>query len=172
MFTTKYVRLLSLTVLLALLASVSFLPARALAQEGQPLDLPCVTGITVLPIGQAMPEDVDGALVLLRLTIAPGGGFTAHTHPGTLIASVESGTLDLTQLDDREMSVMRAATGASETMTRGVTLTLDPGDWFVEPEGMVHTVFNTGSEPTVILITGVVDPNQPLVQCVEGTPAG
>ena len=105
------------------------------------------------------------------LTVAPGGGFAAHTHPGTLIVSIESGTFDLTQLDDMEMSVTRGATGASETMTPGVTLTLDPGDWFVEPGGMVHTGFNNGSEPSVVLLSGVVDPNQPLVQCIEGTPS-
>lgn len=170
MFATKRAHFLSIAVLLALLATVAFVPSRALAQESHPVELPCVTGVTAYPIGQAMPEDVDGALVLLRLEIAPGGGFEAHTHPGTLIASIESGTFDLTQLDDMEMSVTRAATGASETMTKGVTVTLDPGDWFVEPGGMVHTGFNNGSEPTVVLITGVVDPNQPLVQCIEGTP--
>jgi hypothetical protein len=36
---------------------------------------------------------------------------------------------------------------------------------------MVHTGFNNGSEPTTVLLTGVVDPNLPLVQCIEGTPA-
>ena len=55
-------------------------------------------------------------------------------------------------------------------MTKGVTLTLNAGDGFVEPGGMVHTGFNKGSEPTVVLLSGLVDPSQPLVQCVEGTP--
>ena len=36
---------------------------------------------------------------------------------------------------------------------------------------MVHEAYNNGSEPTVILLSGLVDPSQPLVQCVEGTPA-
>jgi quercetin dioxygenase-like cupin family protein len=171
MFAMTRVHLLFVAILFTLLATIAFVPAPASAQEGQPLELPCVTGITVFPIGQAMPEEASGqALVMLRLTIAPGGGFAAHTHPGTLIASIETGTFDLTQLDDMEMSVTRA-TGESEPMTKGVTLTLDPGDWFVEPGGMVHTGFNNGSEPTTVLLTGVVDPNLPLVQCIEGTPA-
>lgn len=170
MFAMKRVHLLSVAMLFALLATAALVPSRASAQDGQPLELPCVTGVTVMPIGQAMPQEASGnALVLLRLTIAPGGGFETHTHPGTLIASIESGTFDLTQMDDMEMSVTRA-TGESEPMTKGVTLTLDPGDWFVEPGGMVHTGFNNGTEPTVVLLTGVVDPNLPLVQCVEGTP--
>jgi hypothetical protein len=49
-------------------------------------------------------------------------------------------------------------------------MTLFTGDGFVEPEGMVHVATNTGDEPTIVLLTGVVDPSQPLVQCIEGTP--
>jgi quercetin dioxygenase-like cupin family protein len=176
MFAMKRVHLLSVAVLLALLATTAFAPGSAAAQNGQPLELPCVTGVTVMPIGQAMPDNAnEQALVMLRLTIAPGGGFAAHTHPGTLVASIESGTFDLTQLDDMQMDVMRAATdstpGGSEPMTKGVPSTLNPGDWFVEPGGMVHTGFNHGTEPTVVLLTGLVDPSKPLVQCLEGTPA-
>ncbi len=176
MFATNRFHILPIAVLLAGLAIFAFGPTSTLAQEGQPLELPCVTGVTVFPMGQGMPNDANGqALVMLRLTVAPGGGFAAHTHPGTLLVSIESGTFDLTQLDDMQMSVTRAATdgtpATTETMTKGVTLTLDAGDGFVEPGGMVHTGFNNGSEPTVVLLSGLVDPNLPLVQCVEGTPA-
>ena len=174
MFATKRFSLLA-AVLFASLAITALGPAQTLAQDGQPIELPCVTGVSAQPLGQAMPDGAEGqALALLRLTIAPGGGFAAHTHPGTLIVTIESGTFELTQLDDMEMDVMRAATdvapSGSETMTMGTPMTLNPGDWFVEPEGMVHTAFNTGSEPTVVLITGLVDPSQPLIQCVAGTP--
>jgi quercetin dioxygenase-like cupin family protein len=149
--------------------------AQAQPQQGQPLDLPCVTGVTVQPLGQGMPDDASGqALVMMRLFIAPNGGFQAHTHPGMLVVSIESGTLDLTQLRDMAMSVMRApANGtpaASEPVTKGVPVTLNPGDWFVEPKGMVHQASNSGTEQTVVLLSGLVDPNQPLVQCVSGTP--
>ena len=175
MFATHRIRLLPIAALFAALAVFAFGPAPSLAQEGQPLELPCVTGVTVMPIGQAMPSDANGqALVMLRLTVAPGGGFEAHTHPGTLVVSIESGTFDLTQLNDMQMDVMRAAAdgtpAVSEPMTKGMPVTLDPGDWFVEPGGMVHAAFNNGSEPTVVLLTGLVDPNQPLVQCIDGTP--
>jgi quercetin dioxygenase-like cupin family protein len=174
MFAMKRLYLLT-AVLFAGLAIAAFGAAQTGAQEGQPLELSCVTGVMVQPIGQAMPDDAEGqALVVMRLTIAPGGGFAAHTHPGTLIVAIESGTFELTQLDDMEMVVMRAATGAtpgtSETMTRGTPMSLNPGDSFVEPEGMVHMASNQGSEPTVVLVTGLVDPNQPFVQCIEGTP--
>ncbi|HET8524760.1 MAG TPA: cupin domain-containing protein [Thermomicrobiales bacterium] len=155
---------------------VAVAPSSAAAQQGQPLNLPCVTGVSVLPLGQAMPDDASGqALVMARLEIAPHGGFQAHTHPGTLVVTIESGTFELTQLGDMEMSVNRAAANgtpaASEPMEKGASLTLNPGDWFAEPKGMVHEASNPGTEPTVVLLTGLVDPNQPLVQCVGGTPA-
>ncbi len=176
MFSTKRPYLIPLTALLLMLAMVAFVFTPARAQEGIPVELPCVTGVTAYPIGKAMPEELDGqVLVLERLEIAQGGGFTAHTHPGTLVVSIEAGTLELTQLDHADMEITRAATDStpatSETMTQGVPMTLNPGDGFVEPEGMVHTAFNFGNEPTVVLLTGVVDADVPLVQCVEGTPA-
>ena len=166
-------RMLSFAIL-ALALSLA-IPAGTRA-EGQPLNLPCVTGVTVEPIGQAMPAEAPGqALVVLRITIAPGGGFQPHTHPGTLVVSIESGQFALTQLDaSMPMSVMRAASNgtpaASEQLTAGATAVLNPGDWFVEPKGMLHKMTNAGNAPTVVLVSGVVDPNLPLVQCVSGTP--
>jgi hypothetical protein len=157
MTTAKIANFLSFTTLLAVLAIAAFIPSPAVAQEGIAVELPCVTGVTAYPLGQAVPEDL-------------GGGFTAHTHPGTLVVSIEAGTLELTQLEHSGMEIVRAD-GSTETMEMGTPLTLNAGDWFVEPEGMVHTAFNTGDEPAVVLLTGVVDPNLPLVQCVEGTPA-
>jgi quercetin dioxygenase-like cupin family protein len=160
--------------MLALALSMA-IPAGTRAQ-GQPLDLPCVTGVTVEPIGQAMPAEAPGqALVVLRITIAPGGGFEPHTHPGTLVVAIESGKFGLTQLDAMPMSIMRAASNgtpaATEQLTAGATAVLNPGDWFVEPKGMLHKMTNAGNTPTVVLVSGVVDPSQPLVQCVSGTPA-
>lgn len=167
-------RCILIVILVLGLGVVGFGPSRARAQTGQPLNLPCVTGTTVQPLTQAMPSDAAGqALLMLRLTIAPGGGFAPHTHPGTVTVSIESGTLDFTQLDDHSMQVMRAASGATpaaaEPLTQGVATTLHPGDWVVEPQ-MIHKAFNTGDAPTVVLVSGLVDPSKPFVQCVEGTP--
>ena len=163
-----------LSVLLLVLGLMAIGPAAVRAQEGQPLDLPCVTGTTVLPLTQAMPSDAPGdALILLQLTIAPDSGFAPHKHPGVVTVSVVSGTLEFTHLDTGEMSIMRAPTGATpaaaEAVTKGVPVTLNPGDWMVE-EGMMHTMLNKGSEPSVLLVSALVPADQPLVQCAEGTP--
>lgn len=148
----------------------------ALAQDGDPIDLPCVTGVTALTLGAGMPDNANGQiLVLIQLNIAPGGGFAPHTHPGMMVVSVVSGTIDVTQIGDMEMTITRAASNGTpavnEPLTNGMTATLGPGDSFVEPAGMIHTAFNTGTAPAVLVASGLVDPNQPATQCVDGTPA-
>jgi quercetin dioxygenase-like cupin family protein len=135
--------------------------------SGQPLDLPCVTGATILPLAQASPTDApDYALSLLQLTIAPGGGFTAHTHPPTLLVSVVSGNFGITPRE-HDMSVMKD--GAEVKVAKGEEVELHAGDWIVE-RGMIHSMRALGDEPVVVLISGYTEADQALVQCVEGTP--
>jgi len=147
-------------------------PGRVVGQEQQAKPPSCITNVTVERLGQAMPPDAAGkALVTLRVTIAPGGSIQAHTHPGTLVVSIESGAFEYTMLDDADLSVMRAQEGGgeavSEPVAMGVPVILHPGDWFPDPEGMVHSASNPGEEPTVALVSGLVDPSQPFTQCVE-----
>jgi quercetin dioxygenase-like cupin family protein len=172
MFATKRYLFIPVAVLCLVLAVLAPARSATLAQD----DIPCVTGVTAQTLGVGMPENSNGqVLVLIHLTVAPGGGFAPHTHPGMFVVSVESGTLDVTQIGDMEMTVTRAASNgtpdANESLTDGMTATLGPGDSFVEPAGMVHTAFNNGSEPAELSATGLIDPNQPATQCVEGTPA-
>jgi hypothetical protein len=125
-----------------------------------------MTGVEVQPLGQGMPADAGGrALMAARLTIAPEGGFDAHTHPGMLTVTVDSGNLGFTMLDEGEMSVNRAD-GTSESIAHDEEILLNPGDWLVE-EGMVHMAWSRSDEPTVVIVSGLVDPKLPFVQCVE-----
>jgi quercetin dioxygenase-like cupin family protein len=51
---------------------------------------------------------------------------------------------------------------------------LGPGEWIIEEPGIVHTARNAGDEPLVLLISGLVTADEPLVQLVEtnmATPA-
>ena len=135
--------------------------------SGQPLDLPCTTGVSIKPLAAATPTDApDYALSLLQLTIAPGGGFTAHTHPPTLVVSVVSGNFGLTPLE-HDMTVMKE--GAEVKVAMGEEVELHAGDWVTE-RGMIHSMRAIGDEPVVALIAGYTDASQALVQCVEGTP--
>jgi quercetin dioxygenase-like cupin family protein len=138
---------------------------------GKPVDLPCATDVTAEMLGSGTPVDVEGkTLVSVRMTIAPGGGVDAHTHPGTLVATIDSGSLVFTLLHEGEMNVNRAAVGGTPSVVEPLTLNqetvLEAGDWFLET-GMVHSAFNTSDEPTVIIISGLIETGQPLTICAD-----
>jgi hypothetical protein len=120
-------------------------------------------------------NDGEQNLVLARVIIGPGGSVGEHTHPGTLVVTVETGVLGFTHLGDGSMSVNRAATAGTESVTEdlphGEEVPFNPGDWFVET-GMVHTAVNLSDEETSVLLTGLIEPGQPLTSCVDSaTPA-
>jgi len=115
----------------------------AAPQEPQPVTVPCATNVFAQPLGRGLPAAAEGqVLVLIRITIAPGGGIGPHTHPGTLVNAIESGTFGFTLVDHGEMTVMRSGEAgtpaAAEAIVPGQEITLQPGDWFVET-GMVHS---------------------------------
>lgn len=125
----------------------------------------CMVGVEIQPLAQGMPPDAGGrALIVARLTIAPGGGFDVHTHPGMLTVTVDSGHLTFTQVDDGEM-VLNRADATTEPIVKNDDVILDSGDWLVESEGMLHMAWNRSDEPTVVILSGLVDPTLPLVQC-------
>lgn len=152
------------------------LPAGAQPAEPQPVELPCAENVSAQVLGKGAPSTADGqALVLVRVIFGPGGSLGAHTHPGTLVASVESGTLGFTLLDDHgEMTVTRAGSDgtpeAEEPLTVDQEVELAAGDGFVET-GMVHSARNISDEPTSVLISGLITAGEPLTQCVDEPPA-
>lgn len=142
------------------------LSSPTLAADSTPAAAPsCMVGVEIQPLGMGMPHDSEGrALVVARLTIAPEGGFDVHTHPGMLTVFVDSGSLWFTQVDEGEMMLNRAD-GTTEPFVQNEELVLDTGDWLAEHEGMVHTAWNRSDQPTVVILSGLVDPTLPLVQC-------
>lgn len=153
------------TLSLGTIASLS-----AASQEAMPS---CMVDVAAQPLAQAMPSESDGlALLAMRLTIGPEGGFEPHTHPGTVTVTMESGTLDFTLLEEDEMVINRAASGGTPVPSDPVTLNeeirVNTGDWFVEA-GSVHEAWNRSDEPAVLLVTALVDPNQPFVLCADAS---
>lgn len=147
----------------------------------QPVTIPCATNVGAQVLGNAAPETATGqSMVLARIVFGVGGSIGPHTHPGTLVVSVESGTLGFTRTEDvemgeaGEMAVMRAAPAGTPAavapLTPGQEVELAPGDWFVET-GMVHTARSLGDEPASVLLSGLIAAEQPLTQCVDETPA-
>lgn len=142
--------------------------------EPQAFTLACATNDSSQLLGNALPATVDRqALVLARIIFGPDGGIGAHTHPGALVVSIESGTLGFTLLEDGMMSIMRsseAGTPAAETMiTTNQEIELTAGDWLVET-GMIHSAHTIGDEPAVVLLSGLIEAGQPLTRCVDEAP--
>ena len=149
----------------------------AFAQENppaQPVELPCATNVSAQVLGRTPVEGSDQNLLLVRITFGVDGSIGLHTHPGTLVVTVESGSLGFTLMDEGEMTITRAATADTEAseqaVARGEEVALDPGDSFIEM-GMVHTARNMSDEPTSVLLAGLIEKDQTLAICTaDGTP--
>ena len=75
--------------------------------------------------------------------IPPGGEVPWHTHPGVEMAYVETGELELWM--------------AGQPVRK-----LGPGDSFMAARGVVHGGRNSGDGPARLVITYVVDRDEPL----------
>ena len=145
------------------------------AQEATPAGE--VAPLTIEALGSAPSPDAPGMLlILLRATLAPGAGLPPHVPPGQFVIAVESGTAGYAIVDEEgESGRGRFGTPtATESITPGVEVLLGPGEWIIEEPGIVHTARNAGEEPLVLLISGLVTADEPLVQFVEeamATPA-
>jgi quercetin dioxygenase-like cupin family protein len=84
-------------------------------------------------------------LHVLEVTIAPGGTFGWHSHPGPSLVIVKSGTASLYKGDDPTCTPQVVPTGSS----------------FVDPGGDVHVVRNEGSVDLVNIVVTLVPTGEP-----------
>jgi quercetin dioxygenase-like cupin family protein len=82
-------------------------------------------------------------VVLAEVTMAVGGREGRHTHSGTLVGHILEGELTL-EVEGKPTRVMKA------------------GDSGVIEPGIVHEGINTGSVPTKVLATFIVEKGKPL----------
>lgn len=128
-------------------------------------DTSCITGVKATVLGKGAPAQAEGyALVTVRLVFGPGGEIGAHIHPGTLVVTIESGTMSFTLLSGDEMEITRGE-GDPDTVALDQSIELEAGDGFVET-GLVHGARNAGDGDLVVIVSGLVEASQPLTQCV------
>jgi len=131
-------------------------------------------GVKTDVLGTGQPDAAPGqALAGRRNTYEPGGFTPAHHHPGALVVHIESGELTYTVIEG-SVQVHRAATagtpGPTEEVGAGQETVLRAGDWLFE-QGVVHSVRNDGSVPTVVLVMALTAADQPFTVFHEmGTP--
>lgn len=140
-----------------------------------PVELPCAGNISVQVLGRT-PYEGETDIALVRIVWGPDGYIYAHTYPGMMWVTVESGQFGLTLLEDTPKTLTRAATADSEAteeqLTPNVEVVLEAGDGFVEM-GMIHSARNlSGEESMSTIFAAVVESGQPLTTCVDmATPA-
>lgn len=91
---------------------------------------------------QPFPGPVNHT-VLVKTVVAQGAEVAPHTHPGVEMAFIAKGQ-------------------ALVTITGHPDQTLRAGGSFSVPEGVVHSVRNSGPGPLIIVSTYVVDKTKPI----------
>lgn len=148
---------------LGLIVALLALGGTAFTQDHAPM-----AGSTTEVLGTFAPSQGNGhALVFMRLTMEPGVTIPAHHHPGAVIVVVQSGLFG-TKFVQGDGTIVRFANGTTEVVDAGAEATLDPGD-SLSYEGAMHTMRNDGPDPLILLVSALLDPNQPGFLFQEGT---
>jgi quercetin dioxygenase-like cupin family protein len=113
------------------------------------------------------------ALALLRITFAPGGSVTSHTHPGETVYHLAAGTLQFT-LEEGEAQLVRAVDGApaaatptAEAIAVGEEITLSAGDTIYYDAAVLQSERNDGDEDAVVLVSNLRGVDEPARQFQE-----
>jgi quercetin dioxygenase-like cupin family protein len=118
----------------------------------------------------------DQTVYLARFVIEPGSEIFPHSHPGTTVLGVESGSLGWTLLEGTAHVVRGAAagnTGPVEDVTEpGTEVVLEVGDAIYYEDDVIHTARGAGDEPTVVWGTLVLTTGEPLLMPAEMDMAG
>jgi hypothetical protein len=138
----------------------------ASAQDATPdtASPPGPVGVTSTLLGSGPTTLVPGyELSLRQVTIEPGGGIPAHTHPGALVIYLESGTWGYIPLGGVARLTRASVDGTptpAEDMVIGAETLLSPGDWiYVEDPG--DDIRNAGDDPVVLWIAALTPVGEP-----------
>ena len=106
-------------------------------------------GVTAEVFAGAPSTRAPGQTVYLaRFVFRPGGEISAHSHPGTTVLGVASGSFGWTLVEGTARVVRGAAAGATgptEDLTEpGADVILEPGDAIFYEDDVVHTARGAG----------------------------
>jgi hypothetical protein len=107
----------------------------------------------------------DQTVYLARFVFEPGMEIFPHSHPGTVVLGVESGTLGWTLLEGTAHVVRGAAAGNTEVedvTEPGTEVTLEVGDAIYYEDDVIHTARGASADPAVVLGTLVLTTGEPL----------
>jgi len=159
-------------VLFGLVAAVS-----AAAQDESPAASPAgspAAAVSAVLIGGGQPVVAPGhELTLRRVTLPPGTGIPAHTHPGALVIYLESGTWGYTPLSGIVRLTRAAVDGASpspaEDLVMETEVILNAGD-VLYVEEPADDIRNAGEDDVVLLVAGLTRIGEPFTMLMEDMP--
>jgi quercetin dioxygenase-like cupin family protein len=117
----------------------------------------------------AAPSDraADQTVYLARFVFQGGSEIFPHSHPGTVVLGVESGTFGWTLLEGTAHVVRGAAagnTGPIEDVTDpGTEVLLEVGDAIYYEDDVTHAARSATDEPAVVFGTLVLTTGEPLL---------
>ena len=157
--------------------ALAALPFPALAQETTPAAGP-IKGNQLAPgvvaevfAGTPSARAPGQTVYVARFTFQPGAEIFPHSHPGTTVLGVASGTFGWTLLAGTAHVVRGAASGAAappEAVTEpGTEVILEPGDAIYYEDDVVHTARGAGAEPAVVHASQVLTTDEPRLMPVD-----
>ena len=140
-----------------------------LAPIGQPFEV--VPGIDLEILNEGHPANAPGLSLLLYRVTFRGGEVPTHMHPGTTVATVESGTFSWNLLAGT-VWVTRPGQAPEAVTEPGTELILNPGEGLIYHDDIVHGARAAGDEPAVVLVTALFETGQPFLTVTDehGTP--
>jgi quercetin dioxygenase-like cupin family protein len=143
-------------------------PASTTPPTGPISTIELAPGVTA-EVFAAAPSDraPDQTVYVARFVFQGGSEIFPHSHPGTTVLGVESGSFGWTLLEGTAHVVRGAAAGSTgpvEDITEpGTEVILEPGDEIYYEDDVVHTARGAGDEPAVVLGTLVLTTGEPLL---------
>ena len=104
---------------------------------------------------------------MARFVFQPGAEIFPHSHPGTVVLAVQSGSFGWTLLEGTAHVLRSAAagnTGPVEDVTEpGTEVILEVGDAIYYEDDVTHTARSASDEPAVVFGTLVLTTGEPLL---------
>jgi len=160
-----------LLALIAVFALTGLYVSGLAAQEATPgpaTVMELAPGVTAEVFAAAPSDRAPGQTVYLaRFVFQPGAEIFPHSHPGTTVLGIVSGSLGWTLVSGTAHVVRGAAAGATgptEDLTEpGTEVILEPGDEIIYEDDVVHTARGAGDEEAVLWGTFVLTTGEPLL---------
>jgi quercetin dioxygenase-like cupin family protein len=144
----------------------------AAAQDATPpAGAPLAIGVTIELIDTGEPMAAPGKVLnFVRVTFEPGGYLSAHGHPGAQIWYIDEGMVNTTVLKGT-IRLTRPPTNGTpvppEEISAGMEGAVVTGESMYFDSNVIHTIENVSDEPAVILISAILEADQPPVIFAE-----